>query len=43
MKKNILDASKCETSNEIIDLMMKDVKRRNSISFKVKKFFKKMF
>lgn len=41
--KNILDASKCETSNEVIELMQKDVKRRNSISFKIKKFFKKMF
>ena len=27
MKKNILDASKCETSNEIIDLMMKDINK----------------
>ena len=43
MKQNILDASKCETSNEVIDLMMKDIKRRNSIGFKIKKFFKKMF
>lgn len=43
MKKNILDASKCENFNEVIELMEKDVKRRNSIGFKVKKFFKKMF
>ena len=43
MKQNILDASKCETSNDVIDLMMKDIKRRNSIGFKIKKFFKKMF
>ena len=43
MKQNILDVSKCETSNEIIELMQKDIKRRNSIGFKIKKFFKKMF
>ena len=43
MKHNILDASKCETSNEIIELMQKDIKRRNSICFKIKKFFKKMY
>lgn len=41
--KNILDASKCETFNEIIELMEKDIKHRKSIGFKVKKFFKKMF
>ena len=43
MKKNILDASKCESFNEIIDLMEQDVKRRKTIGFKVKKWFKKMF
>lgn len=43
MKQNILDASKCETSNEIIELMEKDMKRRKSIGFKIKKFIKKMF
>lgn len=41
--KKILDASKCENFNEVIELMEKDIKRRNSIGFKIKKFFKKMF
>ena len=42
MKNNILDASMCESFNEIIDLMEQDVKRRKTVSFKVKKWFKKM-
>lgn len=41
--KKILDASKCENFNEVIELMQKDIKRRNSIGFKIKKFFKKIF
>lgn len=43
MKNNILDASMCESFNEIIDLMEQDMKRRKTVSFKVKKWFKKMF
>lgn len=43
MKNNILDASVCESFNEIIDLMEQDMKRRKTVSFKVKKWFKKMF
>lgn len=43
MNKNILDASKCENFNDVIDLMQKDIKRRKSIGFKIKKFFKKLF
>ena len=43
MKNNILDASMCESFNEIIDLMEQDVKRRMTVSFKVKKWFKKLF
>ena len=43
MKNNVLDASMCESFNEIIDLMEQDVKRRKTVSFKVKKWFKKMF
>lgn len=41
--KKVLDASNCKNLNEIIDLMESDIKRRKSICFKVKKFFKKMF
>ena len=40
---NTLDLTKCESTNEMINLMQKDIKRRNSITFKIKKFFKKMF
>ena len=40
---NTLDLTKCESVNEMIELMQKDIKRRNSIGFKIKKFFKKMF
>lgn len=43
MNKNVLDATQCETIDQLIELMQKDVKRRKSISFKVKKFFKKLF
>lgn len=43
MKQNILDASQCESFDEVIELMEKDIKRRKSVSFKVKKWFKKMF
>lgn len=43
MKNNILDASMCESFNEIIDLIEQDMKRRKTVSFKVKKWFKKMF
>ena len=41
--KNTLDLTKCESVNEVIEQMQKDIKRRNSIGFKIKKFFKKMF
>lgn len=41
--KNVLDASHCESVNEVIELMKKDTKRRKSVCFKVKKWFKKMF
>ena len=40
---NALDLTKCENKKEMIDLMQKDIKRRNSITFKIKKFFKKIF
>ena len=40
---NTLDLTKCESTNEMIDLMQKDIKRRRSICFKIKKFFKKIF
>ena len=40
---NTLDLTKCESVNEMIELMQKDIKRRKSIGFKIKKFFKKMF
>ena len=40
---NTLDLTKCESTNEMIEQMQKDVKRRDSISFKIKKFFKKIF
>ena len=40
---NPLDLTKCESTNEMIDLMQKDIKRRRSICFKIKKFFKKIF
>ena len=39
----ILDASNCESFNEIIGVIEQDMKRRKSVSFKVKKWFKKMF
>ena len=39
----ILDASNCESFNEIIEVIEQDMKRRKSVSFKVKKWFKKMF
>ena len=41
--KNILDLTKCESVNELIEGIQKDIKRRNSISFKIKKFFKNLF
>ena len=40
---NTLDLTKCESVNEMIELMRKDIKRRNSIGFKIKKFFKNIF
>ena len=40
---NTLDLTKCESTNEMINLMQKDIKRRRSISFKIKKFFKNIF
>ena len=40
---NTLDLTKCESTNEMINLMQKDIKRRRSICFKIKKFFKKIF
>lgn len=40
---NTLDLTKCESVNEMIELMQKDIKRRNSIGFKIKKFFKNIF
>ena len=40
---NTLDLTKCESTNEMINLMQKDIKRRRSIGFKIKKFFKKLF
>lgn len=43
MNKNILDATWCEDPEQLIYVMQKDIKRRKSICFKVKKFFKKLF
>ena len=40
---NTLDLTKCESTNEMINLMQKDIKRRRSIGFKIKKFFKNIF
>ena len=40
---NTLDLTKCESTNEMINLMQKDIKRRRSIIFKIKKFFKNIF
>ena len=40
---NALDLTKCESANEMINLMQKDIKRRKSICFKIKKFFKNIF
>ena len=40
---NTLDLTKCESTNEMINLMQKDIKRRRSIAFKIKKFFKNIF
>lgn len=40
---NTLDLTKCESTNEMINLMQKDIKRRRSITFKIKKFFKNIF
>ena len=41
--KTILDASNCNTNEEIINLIEKDIKRRHSIGFKIKKFFQRVF
>ena len=43
MNKNILDATWCEDNDQLIYAMQKDIKRRKSIGFKIKKFFKKLF
>ena len=43
MNKNILDATWCEDNDQLIYAMQKDIKRRKSICFKIKKFFKKLF
>ena len=40
---NTLDLTTCESTNEMINLMQKDIKRRRSIGFKIKKFFKNIF
>ena len=43
MNKNVLDAAWCEDNDQLIYAMQKDIKRRKSIWFKIKKFFKKLF
>lgn len=43
MNKNILDATWCEDNDQLIYAMQNDIKRRKSIGFKIKKFFKKLF
>lgn len=43
MNINILDATWCEDNDQLIYAMQKDIKRRKSIGFKIKKFFKKLF